>query len=241
MKVSHREEPPMSRLTDLLTPRLPEGFTVPEPLDSAWSWMEQQGWVVDGPNGYFVTPYPGPRQLGAVFSAQESLDGWFEPGDPGFDQLVPIAQISGDGGTGAVWIDGDQVRFVALGSDGDAYLLADSPVDFLRLIAVGYHEARLVGPRRGTRGRGRRRGALRVPGMGRGRARHRRPVALAGRRPGPLRGVGRADAGRALRPDTRAARRRPADHAVGCCSQSRPGLQSCGGLHGRRTVRRPRR
>ena len=140
MEVSHREEPPMSRLTDLLTPRLPEGFTVPEPLDRAWSWMEQQGWVVDGPNGYFVTPYPGSRQLGAVFSAQESLDGWFQPGDPGFDQLVPIAQISGDGGTGAVWIDGDQVRFVALGSDGDTYLLADSPVDFLRLIAVGYHE-----------------------------------------------------------------------------------------------------
>ena len=130
----------MSRLTDLLTPRLPEGFTVPEPLDRAWSWMEQQGWVVDGPNGYFVTPYPGARQLGVVFSPQETLDGWFEPGDPGFDQLVPLAQVSGDGSIGAAWVDGDQVRFVALGSDGATFLLADSAVDFLRLIAIGHLE-----------------------------------------------------------------------------------------------------
>ena len=130
----------MSRLTDLLAPRLPAGFSIPEPLDRAWSWMEEQGWVVDGPNGYFVTPYSGTRQLGVVFSAQESLTGWFEPSDPGFDQLVPIAQVSGDGSTGAVWIDGDEWRFVVLGSDGETFLLADSAVDFLRLVAIGYRE-----------------------------------------------------------------------------------------------------
>lgn len=130
----------MSRLTDLLTPRLPAGFSIPAPLDRAWSWMEEQGWVVDGPNGYFVTPYSGTRQLGVVFSGQESLAGWFEPDDPGFDQLVPIAQVSGDGSTGAVWIDGDRARFVVLGSDGETFLLADSAVDFLRLVAIGHRE-----------------------------------------------------------------------------------------------------
>lgn len=130
----------MSRLTDLLASRLPAGFTVPEPLDRAWSWMEQQGWVVEGANGYYVTPYPGSRQLGVVFSAQETLTGWFEPGAPGFDQLVPIAQVSGDGGVGAIWLDGDRVRFVVLGSDGETFLLAESALDFLQLIAIGHRE-----------------------------------------------------------------------------------------------------
>lgn len=130
----------MSRFAELLTPSLPEGFTIPEPLDRAWSWMEAQGWGRENGNGYFVTPYAGDRQLGPVFSPQESLVGWFEPGDPGYDQLVPIAEISGDGGTGAIWIDGDRVRFVGLGSDGDTFLLAESAVDFLRLIAIGHHE-----------------------------------------------------------------------------------------------------
>lgn len=130
----------MSRLADRLRPALPEGFTIPEPLDRAWEWMEAKGWTVDNDNGYFLTPYPGTRQLGVVFSDSESLAGWFEPGDRGFAQLVPIAQISGDGGTGAAWIDEGRVRFVALGSDGETSLLADSSVDFLRLIAIGYHE-----------------------------------------------------------------------------------------------------
>lgn len=130
----------MSKLADLLRPSLPDGFTIPEPLDRAWSWMETQGWGVDNKNGYFLTPYAGNRQLGVVFSAQESLAGWFEPGDPGFGQLVPIAQISGDGAIGAAWIDEGRVRFVALGSDGDTFLLADSAVDFLRLIAIGHRE-----------------------------------------------------------------------------------------------------
>lgn len=126
----------MSRLAELLSPKLPQGFAIPEPLERAWTWMEDQGWGVDSPNGYFLTPYAGTRQLGAVFSAEESLDGWFEPGDPGFDRLVPMAQISGDGGTAAAWIDGDQVRFVALGME--TFLLADSAVDFLRLLAIGH-------------------------------------------------------------------------------------------------------
>jgi hypothetical protein len=128
----------MSRLLDLLQPKLAAGFTIPEPLERAWNWMEAQGWGLDNGNGYFLTPYAGTRQLGAVFSADESLDGWFEPGDAGFDQLVPLAQISGDGGTAAAWIDGDQVRFVALGSE--TFLLADSAVDFLRLLAIGHSD-----------------------------------------------------------------------------------------------------
>ncbi|WP_017602363.1 hypothetical protein [Nocardiopsis lucentensis] len=127
-------------MTEMLTPGLPAGITLPEPLTRAWAWMEARGFGFTNEHGYFLTPYPGDRQLGVVFTPAESLTGWFEPGEPGHDDLVPLGQIAGDGSLCALWNDSGTVRFVALGSDGAAFLLADSAVDFLRLIAIGYDE-----------------------------------------------------------------------------------------------------
>jgi hypothetical protein len=128
----------MTNMTDLLTPHLPAGITLPEPLDRAWAWMEAQGFGFTNEHGYFLTPYPGDRQLGVVFSPGESLTGWFEPGEPGHDDLVPLGEIAGDGSWCLLWNDAGTARFVVLGSDGEAFLLADSAIDFLRLIAIGY-------------------------------------------------------------------------------------------------------
>lgn len=130
----------MPSMTALLTPRLPAGVTLPEPLTRAWAWMEAQGFGFTNEHGYFLTPYPGRSQLGVVFSPNESLTGWFEPGEPGHDDLVPLCEIAGDGSCCALWNDAGTTRFAALGSDGDTFLLADSAVDFLRLIAIGYDE-----------------------------------------------------------------------------------------------------
>ncbi|MFY7065909.1 hypothetical protein ACOQFV_08605 [Nocardiopsis changdeensis] len=130
----------MTHMTDLLTPHLPAGITLPEPLERAWAWMEAQGFGFTNEHGYFLTPYPGDRQLGVVFSPGESLTGWFEPGKPGHGDLVPLGEISGDGGMCLLWNDSGTTRFVALSSDGEAFLLADSAVDFLRLIAIGYDD-----------------------------------------------------------------------------------------------------
>lgn len=128
----------MPRMTDLLTPGLPAGTTLPEPLTRAWAWMEAQGFGLTNKHGHFLTPYPGDRQLGVVFSPGASLTGWFEPGEPGHDDLVPLGEIAGDGSQCLLWNDSGTARFVALGSDGAAFLLADSAIDFLRLIAIGY-------------------------------------------------------------------------------------------------------
>lgn len=127
-------------MTELMTPALPAGTVLPEPLTRAWAWMEARGFGLTNENGYFLTPYPGDRQLGVVFTPGESLAGWFEPGEPGHGDLVPLGQIAGDGSLCALWNDSGATRFVALGSDGEAFLLADSAVDFLRLIAIGYSE-----------------------------------------------------------------------------------------------------
>jgi len=131
----------MSRLAELLQPSVPAGITIPEPLERAWSWMEAQGFGVETPHGYFLTPYAGRAQLGIVFSADESLAGWFEPGEPGHDRLLPLGQSDGSGSVAALWLDpSDDPRFVVLGSEGERRYLADDAVDLLRLIAIGYLE-----------------------------------------------------------------------------------------------------
>ncbi|GAB3293539.1 hypothetical protein [Pseudoclavibacter terrae] len=131
----------MSHLADLLAPKLPAGMTIPEPLERAWTSMEEQGWGFENRHGYFLTPYAGTTQLGIVFSPTESLTGWFEPGEPGHDRLFPLGQTDGTGSFAALWLDpSDVIRFVMLGSEGERLSLADDAVDFLRLLAVGYLE-----------------------------------------------------------------------------------------------------
>jgi hypothetical protein len=125
---------------------LPDGLAVPGELDRAWSWMEQQGFLLepgDSSGRTFLTPYADERQLGVVFDTGATLRGWF--GDDEIEARVarhvrPIAEISGDGGFAALWLHDGSVRFVAMSSDGEAYVLADSALDFLRLIAIGYDE-----------------------------------------------------------------------------------------------------
>lgn len=131
----------MSRLAELLQPSIPAGIAIPEPLERAWSWMEAQGFGVETAHGYFLTPYAGRAELGIVFSASESLAGWFEPGEPGHDRLLPLGQTDGTGSFAALWLDpSDTPRFVLLGSEGERLHLADDAVDLLRLIAIGYLE-----------------------------------------------------------------------------------------------------
>lgn len=131
----------MSNLAQLLTPKLPNTMTIPEPLERAWTWMEAQGWGFENQHGYFLTPYAGTSELGIVFSPTESLTGWFEPNEEGHDRLLPLGQTDGTGSFAALWRDpGDALRFVLLGSEGERLYLADDAVDFLRLLAIGYLE-----------------------------------------------------------------------------------------------------
>lgn len=130
----------MSRMKDLLASKLPAGLTIPEPLDRAWTWMEEQGWGRGEGEDYYLTPYAGDRQMGIVFSTDRTLEGWFEPDQPGYDRLMPLAEISGDGGIGLLWLaDNGEVAFAGLGMFGP-FLLASDAVDFLRLIAIGKQE-----------------------------------------------------------------------------------------------------
>lgn len=130
-----------SKLTELLSATSPSGIAVPHDLDRAWSWMEGRGWGLDNGNGYFLTPYAGERQLGIVFASGLELTGWFEPGQPGYDRLLPIAEIDGSGGLAVLWAaDDGSVQLGGLSSEGEANLLAENALDFVRLVAIGYRE-----------------------------------------------------------------------------------------------------
>lgn len=131
----------MSRMLTELTPYLPAAIEVPDELERAWLWMEQQGWGHATDNGYFLVPYAGTRELGPVFCVLDDfVEHWFVS-DGAASRVVPIATIAGDGSAAALWLDDDhRLRFVGLGSEGDAFVLADSAVDFLRLVAVGHAE-----------------------------------------------------------------------------------------------------
>ncbi|RBP62763.1 hypothetical protein DFO66_11326 [Brevibacterium sanguinis] len=130
----------MSHLADLIRASRPE-WSIPDELDAAWAWMEHEGFGRETAAGYVLTPYPGERQLGPVFAADLTLGGWLEPDDPRADDLLPIAEISGSGGLAALWRDpAGVVRVVAFDGDGEPGILADSPTDFLALLAIGYDE-----------------------------------------------------------------------------------------------------
>lgn len=126
-----------------LAERLGPEVMIPAPLCRAWSFMQEQGWgSVDVHGDPILTPYPGEERLGVVFSPSLSTRGWLDPDAPGAERLVPIAETDGSGGFAAIWFDEAWApRFVWFSSEGgEPQLLADDPVDFLRLIAIGYDE-----------------------------------------------------------------------------------------------------
>jgi len=57
-------------------------------------------------------------------------------------RLVPFARTGGDGSHVAFWLDdGGRRQIVHLGSEGLVCLLGQTPLDFLRLLAIGYEDS----------------------------------------------------------------------------------------------------
>lgn len=72
-----------------------------------------------------------------------SLDGWFPDDVPAaeVERLTPFAVVDGTGSVAATWTDdAGRTLVVLLGSEGEAHVLADSSLDFARLLGVGYDE-----------------------------------------------------------------------------------------------------
>lgn len=144
----------MGALIEQVYVRLPEGFSLPEELALLLGWIEENGWVYGGvqPVDLHGTPYPAEARVGsraefAVASPDKTashVSAWLGTVEPALvGRLCPFMRTGAEGSYAALWLDdnGDQ-QIVHLGSGSGSMLacVLGTPLDFLRLLAVGYDE-----------------------------------------------------------------------------------------------------
>ena len=143
-----------SDLLSAVRDSMPKGLLLPEEIVAALDWLEARGHVLEtrsGPYGLALSPDErtrGARSLaGAVFrpAPEQFSRYWLDSTDAAVtDRLASIVDTGGDGSSAGIWIDDDgRHRFVHLGSGSGSLwmsVMTDDPVDFLRLLAIGYDE-----------------------------------------------------------------------------------------------------
>lgn len=139
---------PDTGFADRMIQSFPPGVTVPAPLVQFFAWQAAAGLVRQFRSGGDYAQIDTRSAAGCMYSA---------PVDPGFaeawlptapqaerDRLAAFFRTGGDGSYAALWRDdaGGQ-HIVHLGSGSGSTMLgvlASDPVDFLRLLAIGYEE-----------------------------------------------------------------------------------------------------
>ncbi|CAM3316197.1 SMI1/KNR4 family protein [Stackebrandtia soli] len=140
----------MNRLTRQLTEVLGPGMAVPEELDRLYGWIETHATVTDHEgflSGFLDVPDDSGYATNIEFRADgtDCLEHWFGTDDRAvLDRVCVFAQTGGDGSMAALWIDDDgRQRIVHMGSGSGSTavcVLGETPLDFLRLVAIGYDE-----------------------------------------------------------------------------------------------------
>ena len=127
----------------------PASNPLPEPLRRYCQWLADQGLVRESyrPGALYALTNPGQKR-GCVLITEPDPDhaaAWLGEGTADqVERLVPFCRIGGDGSYAALWRDdaGEQ-HIVAMGSGSGSTLcgiMVSDPVDFLRLLAIGYEE-----------------------------------------------------------------------------------------------------
>lgn len=126
----------------------PPGVTVPTPLAHFFAWQAANGLVRQFRSGGDYAQIDTRSAAGCMYSA---------PVDPGFaeawladapqaerDRLAAFFRTGGDGSYAALWRDDAGAQHIVhLGSGSGSTMLgilASDPIDFLRLLAIGYEE-----------------------------------------------------------------------------------------------------
>ncbi len=138
---------------------LKPGMHFPEEFELLFDWMEKNKLVIRNKygstgvlyserllkNGWTKTERPGGTIVEFTANGNESLKYWFRSEDPKLlKRLCVFAQTGAEGSQAAFWLDDDGKQVIVhLGSGSGSVLacvLAENPVDFLRLLAIGYDE-----------------------------------------------------------------------------------------------------
>jgi len=126
-------------------------MVLPAEFEDLLDWMDAQGFITEneeyGLHGQLTAEWWPPYGTAVVFHVEtpeeaglEYWTGWDVPDGV----LVPFARTGGDGSRAAFWLDPDgRQRIVHLGSGSGSTLcceLVRTPLDLLRLLAIGYDE-----------------------------------------------------------------------------------------------------
>lgn len=149
----------MTVLHDQISKTLLPGMDIPEPLARLFSWIEDNGLFVDRDNGRigFLFPEdqlkagwtdierPGGTDIEFFAEGNVNMKYWFGHERPEvINRVCVFAKTGAEGSMAAFWLDeSGKQRIVHLGSGSGSVLscvLADDPIDFLRLLAIGYDE-----------------------------------------------------------------------------------------------------
>lgn len=135
------------------------GMVLPDSFELLFRWIETRQCFVDTPNGRigFLFPEaemkrgwsdhgrPGGTEIAFAAEGNVNLRYWFKTTNPEvMSRLCVFAKSGGDGSMTAFWLadDGSQ-KIVHLGSGSGSVtlcILAEDPIDFIRLLAIGYDE-----------------------------------------------------------------------------------------------------
>jgi hypothetical protein len=143
-----RMNPPDSGFARRMIESFPLGMTVPAPLARFFAWQDANGLVRQFRSGGDYAQIDTRSAAGCMYSA---------PVDPGFaeawlpnapqaerDRLAAFFRTGGDGSYAALWRDDAGAHHIVhLGSGSGSTMLgilASDPVDFMRLLAIGYEE-----------------------------------------------------------------------------------------------------
>ncbi|HYE72231.1 MAG TPA: SMI1/KNR4 family protein, partial [Blastocatellia bacterium] len=136
------------------------GMYIPKPFELLFSWIEDKGLFIEAKDGHrvgFLFPEdqlkagwteeerPGGTDIEFFAQGNADLKYWFGHERPDvLNRLCVFAQTGADGSVAALWLDEDgKQKIVHMGSGSGSALvcvLADDPIDFLRLVAIGYDE-----------------------------------------------------------------------------------------------------
>ncbi len=127
----------------------PASNPAPDALARFFAWQQQQGLTraSQRDNGEYGLIVEGQQRasLITVEPERDFMKYWTGNDDPALaDRVVVFFRIGGDGSHVGLWVDdAGQQHIVALGSGSGSTLsgvMASDPVDFLRLLAIGYEE-----------------------------------------------------------------------------------------------------
>lgn len=149
----------MSVLANQLRDALLPGMHLPPEFCALYDWIEANGLYVDNEDGrvgylfpeeelkqgWTETERPGGTSIEFGASGNANVRYWFDREDPEIiERLCVFATTGAEGSEAALWLDDSGAqRIVHMGSGSGSMLccvLAESALDFLRLIAIGYDE-----------------------------------------------------------------------------------------------------